>query len=68
MPAPSWPMATERLLLRPFEQGDLASLHAIHSDEHVVRWLLNDVRSLEETQAILDRKIASSTLGARAIG
>ena len=63
MPAPSWPMATERLLLRPFEQDDLASLHAIHSDEHVVRWLLNDVRSLEETQAILDRKIASSTLG-----
>jgi RimJ/RimL family protein N-acetyltransferase len=56
-------MITERLQLRPFEEHDLASLHGMHSDEEVVRWLLNDVRSLEETQAILARKIASSALG-----
>jgi RimJ/RimL family protein N-acetyltransferase len=59
VPAPSWPITTERLLLRPFGQDDLASFHAIHSDEEVVRWLLNDVRSLEETRAVLDRKIAA---------
>jgi RimJ/RimL family protein N-acetyltransferase len=59
VPAPRWPITTERLLLRPFEQDDLTSFHAIHSDEEVVRWLLNDVRSLEETRAVLDRKLAA---------
>jgi RimJ/RimL family protein N-acetyltransferase len=60
--APDWPLRTERLLLRPFEAGDLHALHEIHADETVVRWLLNDARTLEETRGLLERKIAGSTL------
>jgi RimJ/RimL family protein N-acetyltransferase len=59
---PGWPTRTERLVLRPFGPDDLAALHAIHSDEQVVRWLYNDARSLEETAELLERKIAGSVL------
>ena len=45
MPSPSWPLRTERLVLRPFAADDLEPLHAIHSDESVARWLYNDPRS-----------------------
>jgi RimJ/RimL family protein N-acetyltransferase len=62
VPAPSWPIRTKRLLLRPFEPDDLAALHAIHSDEQVVRWLYIEARSLEETRELLARKIAGSVL------
>ena len=64
MTAPDWPLRTERLLLRPFEAGDLEALHEIHSDEAVVRWLYNDARSLAETRELLERKIAGSSLPA----
>lgn len=37
---------TERLLLRPFEPGDLDDLHAIRSLPEVVRYLYGEVRSL----------------------
>jgi RimJ/RimL family protein N-acetyltransferase len=60
--APRWPLETERLVLRPFESGDLEAFHAIQSDETVVRWLYNDVRTLEETRDLLARKIAGSAL------
>ena len=62
--APLWPLETERLVLRPFESGDLEALHAIQSDETVVRWLYNDVRTLEETRDLLALKIAGAALHA----
>jgi len=60
--APRWPLETERLVLRPFGSGDLEAFHAIQSDATVVRWLYNDVRTLEETRDLLARKIAGSAL------
>ncbi|WP_212746703.1 GNAT family N-acetyltransferase [Ruoffia tabacinasalis] len=33
---------TERLTIRPFEEGDLMDLFEIHSDEETVQYLLND--------------------------
>jgi RimJ/RimL family protein N-acetyltransferase len=63
-PAPAWPIETERLRLRPFEAADLESLHAIHGDAGVARWLYNEPRSLVETRALLERKIAGRTLRA----
>jgi RimJ/RimL family protein N-acetyltransferase len=60
--APDWPLRTDRLLLRPFEADDLDALHAIHSDEAVVRWLYNDPRTLNETRELLERKIAGAAL------
>ncbi|MDX6476694.1 MAG: hypothetical protein QOH95_2205 [Gaiellaceae bacterium] len=61
---PDWPLETERLVLRPFEQGDLDALHRMHSDEEVVRYLYNDARTLDESRALLGRKIAGVQLGA----
>ncbi len=64
MITPAWQLHTERLVLRPFEPRDLEPLHAIHSDEGVVRWLYNDARSFAETRELLERKIAGSAVAA----
>jgi RimJ/RimL family protein N-acetyltransferase len=55
---PDWPIETERLVLRPFEERDLEALHKIYSDAEVVRWLYYEPRTLEETRALLERKMA----------
>jgi RimJ/RimL family protein N-acetyltransferase len=62
--APAWPLRTERLLLRPYETGDLDALHAMHSDEGVARWLYNEPRTLEETRELLTHKIGGGALRA----
>jgi RimJ/RimL family protein N-acetyltransferase len=54
---PKWPLETERLLLRAFEEGDLDSMHAMQSDPDVARWLYNEPRTLQETRELLGRKI-----------
>ena len=64
MPAPRWPLETERLLLRPFEEGDVHAVHEIHSDESVVRWLYNDATTPDQSLALLERKIAAAALRA----
>ena len=61
---PEWPLETERLALRPFEDGDLSALDRMQSDAEVARWLYNDPRTLEETRAHLARKIAGAQLTA----
>lgn len=35
----AWPRTTERLLLRPFQRGDVAAVHDYRSREDVVRYL-----------------------------
>ncbi len=62
MPAPRWPLETERLLLRPFVPDDLEALFAIQANESVARWLYNDPRTLEETRELLARKIGGAAL------
>lgn len=52
---PEFPLLTERLLMRPFEDGDLEQLHAMQSDPEVVRFLYWDTRSVEDVQAQLER-------------
>ena len=64
MPTLRWPLETDRLLLRPFEEDDLDALHAIYSDATVVRWLYNDARTLDETRELLERKVAGAELRA----
>ncbi len=62
MPAPRWPLETERLRLRPFGPDDLEALFAIQADESVARWLYNDPRTLVETRELLARKIGGAAL------
>jgi RimJ/RimL family protein N-acetyltransferase len=57
---PDWPLETERLVLRPFEEGDLDALYAMHSDAEMARWLYNEPRTLEATRALLGLKILGS--------
>jgi RimJ/RimL family protein N-acetyltransferase len=61
---PDWPLETERLVLRPFEEGDLHALYKLHSDEGVARYVYNDPRSLDETRELLGRKMAAIQLTA----
>jgi RimJ/RimL family protein N-acetyltransferase len=62
--APAWPLETDRLVLRPFEPGDLDELYEIHSDEKGARWLYNEARTRDEVEALLERKIAGASIGA----
>ncbi|HMJ01217.1 MAG TPA: GNAT family N-acetyltransferase [Gaiellaceae bacterium] len=61
---PNWPIKTKRLLLRPFEAGDLDALHEIHSDESVARYLYNGPRTHQEVRELLGRKTTGSALQA----
>jgi RimJ/RimL family protein N-acetyltransferase len=56
---PDWPLETERLMLRPFEEGDLDAFYAMQSDVESARWLYNEPRTLDQTRELLERKIAS---------
>ena len=59
---PAWPLYTERLMLRPFEDGDLQALYEMQSDRESVRYLYYDVRSLDEVRVSLARKMASTAV------
>ncbi len=62
--APEWPLETDRLVLRPFEPGDLEAVYEIHGDEANARWLYNDPRTRDETAGLLERRIASASIAA----
>jgi RimJ/RimL family protein N-acetyltransferase len=47
------PLATKRLLLRPFTAGDLDDVAAYHALPEVVRYLYGEVRSREEVRDLL---------------
>ncbi|MEV4185985.1 GNAT family N-acetyltransferase [Streptosporangium canum] len=59
---PSYPIRTDRLLLRPFTPDDLDGLHAIQSLPDVARYLYWGPRDLEEVQEALTTKITQSAL------
>jgi len=61
---PDWPLETERLVLRPFADGDLDAFYAMHSDGEVARYLYNDPRTYDEAKNLLGRKIAGAELSA----
>jgi len=53
---------TERLVLRPFRQGDVDDVHAIRSRPDVVRYLYGDVRSRREVEEIVAERATLTTL------
>ena len=62
--APEWPLETERLVLRPYERGDLEAYHATRSNPDVVRYLYDDPLTLEKAREKLDLLMRSTTLAA----
>jgi RimJ/RimL family protein N-acetyltransferase len=57
-------LESDRLLLRPYEDGDLAVLQAIYSRPDVVRWLYFEPQDEAAARERLRRKIASTELAA----
>ncbi len=62
MPLLTYPIETERLLLRPYGAADLDDLFAMHSREDVVRYLYWDVRDREQVTAMLERRMTMTSL------
>ena len=62
MPDPHAPIQTARLTLRPFEPGDLDYLFAYMSRPDVVRYLYGGVRDRAETETLLQRWMAASSM------
>ncbi|HET7429520.1 MAG TPA: GNAT family protein [Gaiellales bacterium] len=62
MLAPSLPITTERLRLRPLGEEDAGTLHAMESREDVTRWLYWDPRSLAQTEQSLRTRMGRTQL------
>lgn len=56
---PTYPIHTERLLLRPFQADDLDDAYAYYALPEVVRFLYWETRNREETKKALEQKKAS---------
>jgi RimJ/RimL family protein N-acetyltransferase len=56
-------IATERLILRPFEERDIDALFDLQSRPEVTRYLYWEPRSLIEVRASLAKKMSSTHLG-----
>lgn len=59
---PTYPIETDRLVLRPFEHGDLDALHAYYGRADVARYLLWAAHDRERTRSTLRRKISEHRL------
>lgn len=55
---PTYPLLTERLLLRPFRDDDLDAFHAIQRRPDVVRYLYWEPRTRDESSEMLGRRKA----------
>jgi RimJ/RimL family protein N-acetyltransferase len=60
--APAYPLATERLLLRPFRADDLAAFHEIRSRPEVVRWLYEPPATEEDARSALERRLTFAAI------
>ena len=60
---PEWPLLTERLILRPWEEGDFDAFFEMQRDEEVARWLYNDPRNEAESRRLFDYRKISYEMG-----
>ena len=65
---PTYPIATERLRLRPFAPGDLDAIMPIHADPDVVRYVPWDVRDRDELREALAKRRGRPSWSTRATG
>jgi RimJ/RimL family protein N-acetyltransferase len=59
---PSYPIITDRLILRPFTEDDLDALHAYQSLPAVTRYLYWDVRDRAATAEAIRKRRSQTTL------
>lgn len=59
---PEYPIATARLLLRPFREDDLDDLHAIQSRDDISRYLYWSARSREEVADVIADRMTMSAI------
>jgi RimJ/RimL family protein N-acetyltransferase len=59
---PTYPIRTERLLLRPFTPADLDALHAVQSLPEVTRYLYWGPRDREQVREALEAKTGQTAL------
>lgn len=57
---PAYPIETERLYMRPFQQDDLEDLHKFYSLPDVARYLYWEAKTLDETRQSLSIKIKNT--------
>ena len=62
MLSPEYPIETDRLILRPFEAGDLEALHRVHAEPEVSAFLYWSPRDEERVREILEEKIAQAEI------
>jgi RimJ/RimL family protein N-acetyltransferase len=65
---PSYPIETERLLIRPFSEEDFEGMLAIHSRPEVARYLYWEPRGPEEVRRALREKSGMSAIEAEGDG
>ncbi len=58
------PVATDRLVLRPWREDDLDALHEIRCDAQVIRYLPWELGAREDSRAWLAQRIAQDRLAA----
>lgn len=59
---PDYPLRTERLLLRPFEEDDIDDFHAYRSLPEVQRYLYSEPHTLQDSQDALTKQITQTEL------
>lgn len=64
MPTPDLPIATERLLLRPYELGDLDALHDMFGREDVCRYLPWPPMDLDQARAKIAQRVRQTRIDA----
>jgi RimJ/RimL family protein N-acetyltransferase len=60
--SPSYPIETERLLVRPYTYDDFEALYAMHSRPEVTRFVPWGTRDVAATRRVLERKVERSSL------
>jgi RimJ/RimL family protein N-acetyltransferase len=58
----TYPLLTERLVLRPFRDDDLDAFHAIQSRPDVVRYLYWEPKSRDEVREMLGRRMLQTAI------
>lgn len=59
---PTYPLETTRMILRPFEEGDLADLFRLRGDPEVTRYLPHHLDTLADATELLEKRIARRVL------